>query len=172
MGWMREGNNLRGLQDFCNDLPENIDMVEVGTFEGDSAKIFLDSGKVRSLLCVDPYMDGVENYPLALQQAEMNFKSQVLEKYSNVAHMRTTSEEAAQRFMMNDIKFDLVYIDADHSQAAVSKDLSLWVPLVRKGGIIAGHDYDHAHPGVMIAVDEILGVPVRRYADMTWMHRV
>jgi hypothetical protein len=35
------------------DLPEGITMIEVGCFRGDSAKLFLESGKVKKLYAVD-----------------------------------------------------------------------------------------------------------------------
>jgi predicted O-methyltransferase YrrM len=38
-------------------------------------------------------------------------------------------------------KFDLVFIDADHSEEAVSKDIKNYLPLLRnKNSILAGHD--------------------------------
>jgi hypothetical protein len=37
--------------------------------------------------------------------------------------------------------FDMVYIDADHTESAVYADLCAWFPKVRAGGVLAGHDY-------------------------------
>jgi hypothetical protein len=37
--------------------------------------------------------------------------------------------------------FDFVYIDADHTESAVAADLRVWWPRVRRGGVLAGHDY-------------------------------
>jgi len=39
------------------------------------------------------------------------------------------------------LAIDLLFIDADHSYRAVSTDWKDWSPFVRKGGIIAFHDY-------------------------------
>jgi len=44
-------------------------------------------------------------------------------------------------------------IDADHTYEAVKKDIELWKPLIRKGGILSGHDYGMYHE-VNKAVDE------------------
>jgi predicted O-methyltransferase YrrM len=38
--------------------------------------------------------------------------------------------------------FDFVYIDGDHSEAAVIADLMAWGPKVRKGGVLSGHDWN------------------------------
>jgi predicted O-methyltransferase YrrM len=47
---------------------------------------------------------------------------------------------------------DFLYIDADHTYAAVLADLDAWVPHVKPGGLIAGDDYGNvAFPGVRMA---------------------
>ena len=38
-------------------------------------------------------------------------------------------------------KVDMVWIDANHEFAAVRDDILGWMPHVRKGGLICGHDY-------------------------------
>jgi predicted O-methyltransferase YrrM len=49
------------------------------------------------------------------------------------------SVEAAKQF--EDGYFDFIYIDANHTYEGVTADLESWYPKVRKGGMIAGHDY-------------------------------
>ena len=77
--------------------------------------------------------------------------------------LKMDSEEAAGLFTNKFMKkeyFDFVYIDADHAYSAVKKDIELWLPLIKKDGLIGGHDYgfpDEAvrYGGVQKAVDEI-----------------
>jgi hypothetical protein len=59
--------------------------------------------------------------------------------YLNIDIIVDFSVEAAKQF--EDGYFDFVYIDADHSYKGVTEDLEAWYPKVRKGGMIAGHDY-------------------------------
>ena len=55
-----------------------------------------------------------------------------------------------------DESFDLVFIDADHSEAAVRRDIAAWLPKIRMGGVISGHDYGgDRHPGVERAVNDL-----------------
>ena len=68
------------------------------------------------------------------------------------AHRMTTNEAAG---LFKDESLDAVFIDADHSYEAVKMDIQNWMPKVRKGGILAGHDYNSAWPGVIKAVNEI-----------------
>ena len=62
------------------------------------------------------------------------------------------SAEVAKRYQ--DASLDCVFIDADHSYAAVARDIDAWLPKVRAGGIIAGHDFCSTFPGVIEAVTE------------------
>ena len=53
--------------------------------------------------------------------------------------VRRFSVEAA-RDVPNE-SLDFVYIDANHEFSHVVADLTAWVPKVRRGGIVSGHDY-------------------------------
>jgi len=83
--------------------------------------------------------------------------------YPQFRIMRMSSEEAAQLFpkrFFPDGYFDFVYIDADHTYDMVKKDIQLWLPLVKKGGMMGGHDYGFPdevcrYGGVQKAVDEM-----------------
>lgn len=57
----------------------------------------------------------------------------------NCTPIKKFSTEAAKSF--DDGIFDFVYIDANHDFSHVAEDIAAWSPKVRKGGIIAGHDY-------------------------------
>jgi len=65
----------------------------------------------------------------------------------------TVGSEEGSKLTPNNL--DIVFIDADHSYDAVRKDIDLWLPKIREGGILAGHDYiDYIEYGVKKAVDE------------------
>jgi SAM-dependent methyltransferase len=58
-----------------------------------------------------------------------------------------------------DCSLDAVFIDADHTYNSVSKDIDAWLPKVKIGGVIAGHDYTNYNLngiefGVIKAVNE------------------
>lgn len=87
--------------------------------------------------------------------------------------IRATSRRAAQLFADGEI--DLVFIDACHDYAAVAEDIATWLPKVRPGGIIAGHDYNReVWPGVVQAVDEAFANwPIAvAVAGSVWMTKV
>lgn len=53
-----------------------------------------------------------------------------------------------------DRSLDLVFVDGSHAEKDVLEDCDVWLPKIRPGGTIAGHDYGHGQiPGVKLAVD-------------------
>jgi len=74
-----------------------------------------------------------------------------------VVFMRMDSVSAAR--YIADGSLDLVYIDADHLYDGVKHDIICWLPKVRIGGIICGHDYDltGGFTGLIEAVHEMCG---------------
>jgi hypothetical protein len=68
--------------------------------------------------------------------------------------VRKSSEDAVKDY--KDESLDFVFIDAGHEYEDVIKDINYWLPKVKKGGILAGHDYSQDSPGVMRAVHELL----------------
>ena len=69
-----------------------------------------------------------------------------------------------------DASLALVYIDADHRYECVAADIEAWLPKVRKGGCLAGHDYNTAE-GVRRAVKDVLGSQAAPYPPNSWILR-
>jgi predicted O-methyltransferase YrrM len=68
-----------------------------------------------------------------------------------------------------DASVDLVFIDARHEYEPCLADIRAWLPKVRPGGIIAGHDYSWAvFPGVIQAVEEVFGDGKRTICGVVW----
>lgn len=110
-----------------------------------------------------------------LEYFRMNIKDA---RADNVNILCMESGEAAK--IVKDEFFDIFFIDADHLYESVKRDIELWVPKVKKGGVICGHDfqkhldeyhydlrmfwplpqmpknsaYPYVHPGVISAVCE------------------
>lgn len=52
---------------------------------------------------------------------------------------------------------DLVYLDGNHEYESVKEDIAIWLPKIKPGGVIAGHDFNTLCPGVIQAVQEEFG---------------
>lgn len=66
-----------------------------------------------------------------------------------------------------DLRAYFVFIDGSHGYEDVLDDIVCWKSIVRRGGIIAGHDYDQ--PDVKRAVDAILGDVEVFKGDAQWI---
>lgn len=74
---------------------------------------------------------------------------------------------------LSGVKLDSVFIDADHHYAECIADIEAWSSLVRPGGIVCGHDYWPAHPGVMDAVNRFFGEDFSVFANTRiWYSRI
>jgi hypothetical protein len=85
--------------------------------------------------------------------------------------MRMTSEEAVKQ--IKDGSLDYCFLDGDHSYAGVKLDIKLWLPKIKIGGWIGGHDYKHeSRPdlnGVDRAVQESFPLEkIQEDANHTW----
>lgn len=68
-----------------------------------------------------------------------NYAVERTSPYPNCTLIRKTSVEAANDFPKRSL--DFVYIDANHAFGYIAMDLMKWADKVKKGGVIAGHDY-------------------------------
>ncbi len=73
----------------------------------------------------------------------------------NVSILNMDSESASK--LIEGRPFDVFFIDADHRYEYIKRDIGLWLPKVKKGGILCGHDYSTPHPGIIKAVYETFG---------------
>ena len=68
-------------------------------------------------------------------------------------------EGSSDDFVDLDIKFDFIFIDADHRYSQVKRDIENYYPKVSPGGILAGHDYNsYIHDERYIEYDYVDGI--------------
>jgi len=135
--------------------------VEVGVAFGGHSEAILEKTKVEQLIGVDRYLHR-PNYADPMNLPQPAFDALYDRTQSRLKHFgdrfalrREDSLDAAQAFQ--DRQIDFVYLDADHSEEGVFADLCAWVPKVRIGGVIAGHDYGHRDfAGVQRAIDSYM----------------
>jgi hypothetical protein len=65
---------------------------------------------------------------------------------------------------------DFVYIDALHTYDDTSELLRAYLPKIRPGGVLGGHDYSDDYPDVRRAVHDVLGSDVKiSRQSFTWI---
>jgi predicted O-methyltransferase YrrM len=159
----RQGTaNRQGLLDLCAALPVCGTAIEVGSYAGESAEIFLQSGKVAHITCVDPFFD---------EDVEREFDRRMAAFPGRVTKIKALSM-AALEGLLRCAQYDFIYIDARHDYPSASWDIRHWQMLLRPGGYIGGHDYTEKQPGVVRAVNEEFGQPWRVFQDGSWLCRI
>ena len=141
---------------------QKLVIAEVGSFTGASSLAL--ANYAERLYCIDTWTggddpaDGINEI-----YARKGSRGVTLAFLSNVDHytkngvikpIKCTSLEAATDLANCRSGLDMVFLDACHDCEHVRDDIAAWKPLVRKGGILAGHDYGDLFPGVKQAVEE------------------
>jgi hypothetical protein len=147
-------------------------VVEIGVWEGGFAATLLSTLQPRELHLIDPWPENalISSGDQDGRNVKTFFGKELFSKVYNrflqfieegrVIIHRGYSPEALDYFA--DGSVDLVYIDGDHSYEAVKRDMDRSWPLLREGGVLAGHDLctnwaraDRSYDfGIRQAVDE------------------
>jgi len=119
--------------------------VEVGVKAGAFSEHILKHWEGGKLFSIDAWQERDDYLDLAnvsQDEQEHMYKSVLmrLKPFGNrVTVKRDTSPGVASDFL--DGILDFVYLDAAHDYESVMADIEAWLPKVRKGGVIAGHDF-------------------------------
>ena len=121
--------------------------AEIGVQNGLYSEILLDKWKGSCLISIDAWrhFEDSEYIDIANYTNEQHLDLYAdatlkLRKFGERSIIwRMTSEEAAKIMPKNTL--DFCYIDAVHSYDGVVQDLELWIPKIKEGGIICGHDF-------------------------------
>jgi predicted O-methyltransferase YrrM len=159
--------------DFLAGLMQELGLktfVEVGAKEGRTTGHILKTIPDSTAIAIDPWManpaeqngdvkrETYEKWDFAKIEAE--FWANVGDAKDRCRMLRRTSLDAAEAMKRGEEEegakhdIDIVFIDALHDYESVKADIAAWLPLVRSGGVLAGHDFNHKWPGVERAVAE------------------
>lgn len=149
-------------------------IAEVGSWKGRSTNAFATGNKDGKVFCIDTWAGSEDlrddtNWMAKREDVYAVFCENT-KQFTNITPIRKTSVEAAVDFEDNSL--DLVFIDAGHTYKDVVSDIDAWLPKVKKGGIISGHDYmPNTWQEVIEAVNDKLGAPDELH-DTVWVKYV
>jgi len=158
-------------------MPGKIVLAEVGVLDGRLSQVLLNYRADLYLYMVDmwdvPYARYAESESqAAVMTADSTRKTR---RHAELATCFALDRRAIRQGLsvevaktLEDGSLDAVFIDADHTDAGVTEDLEAWVPKVKRGGLIAGHDYGDGQWGVTAAVDRFFPERVETGADRVW----
>jgi predicted O-methyltransferase YrrM len=90
-----------------------------------------------------------------LQDFLKNLDKEISEGLVQAIFMDGDEAREAVKNCLNGIRADFCWIDGDHKYEDVVADIKAYLPLMKPGGVFAGHDYEKSFPDVMRAVEEL-----------------
>lgn len=142
---------------------DGFKFVEVGSWKGRSAAFMcveiFNSGKKIQFDCVDVWTGLGEPGEYESDQSVVQntlydeFTENMKPVHGLYNPIKDLSYKAASLY--DDKSIDFVFIDAGHAYSEIRKDIVSWLPKVKPGGYIGGHDYASKH-GVRRAVNELI----------------
>lgn len=146
------------------DEQQKLQIVEIGVYEGASSCFWSDfylNNTDSRLISIDPFTGSEEHlkepekYP-GLSKLEVTAreniaksdnagKVEIIKGYSHLIYPHLFYRYGEDPWI------DVLYIDGAHDSISVARDITLYVPMVKPGGVVFFDDY--AHPDVKRAVD-------------------
>lgn len=141
-GWFHDGD-IKQYRLLAEQVPDGGNIAELGVWKGRSLCSIADIIKRKKLkvYAIDTFKGTRGDRLVQLSSPQENIREQFEENIKRfgieLEILAMTTNEAAVKL---DMKFDLIFIDSDHSFGVFKQDLDNWLPKCK--GIIAGHDYE------------------------------
>lgn len=140
LGWI--GDETTRLFDIAieNAPVSGAVFVEIGTYRGKSSICMYDkiqeSGKDITLYTID-------NWSLTLphDQPEDNNRDIFIENRGTRSINLIDDDSIYAADLFTDESIDFLFIDANHYYSEFQQELNAWLPKIKSGSIISGHDY-------------------------------
>ena len=147
--------------DAIKNANDDDHFVEIGVWKGGSTafmgvEIVNSSKKIKydAIDCFSATVDLGQESADIYEETKDNLK--ILTDLGVVNLIKSYSLDAVSNYEDNSLS--LVFIDGSHTYEDVKADLLAWLPKVKSGGMLAGHDYGSTyHVGIYPAVGEVLG---------------
>ena len=137
---------MKTRNEFADYLTENNYKIgiEIGSYKGLYSKYLLDNWE-GYLYLVEVWKKLPDSEYVDISNQE-NPKEVIGEVFDNLMGYedRTTlirAESNTASYLFKDEFFDFIYIDANHKYSYVMRDLKIWYPKLKSGGVLAGHDW-------------------------------
>jgi hypothetical protein len=166
---------------FVDIIKDNGTIVEIGSYKGQStvymAVEIANSNKNICFYAIDNWegSDEITNKlsPYYNKNIDLLFDTYLcniepVKQY--IKNIRADSVESAKFFENKSV--DIVFIDACHEYSCLKQDIEVWMPKIKNGGILAGHDYNNGWSGVNLAVDEIFGKKNIQTQEYCWIYNI
>lgn len=168
----------RFYSQIVNEAKDLYHFVEVGAWKGKSsvymAVEIANSNKKIKFDCVDTWKGDLDitssfNEPLLAIPDGLykHFLSNIEPVKDYITPVKNTSVDASKLYKDSSLNF--VFIDGAHDYDSVSTDITHWLPKIKKGGILAGHDFSHSP--VKQALSDTIKTGFIDYGEDVWVYK-
>ena len=133
-------NNLDYFFKKKNLYNQEINALEIGSYEGNSSFFFLKYFSNLNLTCVDTFGGSDELKNFDFKNVYENFKFNTKDFEKRITVYKLTSDEFFKNYK-NNIDFDLIYIDGSHYSKDVYNDAINSLKVLKKNGYIIFDDF-------------------------------
>jgi predicted O-methyltransferase YrrM len=127
-------------------LENKLNCLEIGSHQGQSATFILKkilNHPESKLICCDPWFT---SHWLNLRPSSLSYEDVFdynIQNNPKIIKFRGTNEDLFNDDLFKKNKFDLIYIDDDHTDKSVKLDIENCVPQLKEGGLIIFDDYNY-----------------------------
>jgi hypothetical protein len=155
---IRAPYEYHALYNLAKSVPENGSILEIGTAWGGTSALMSRANPTAKIETWDPF---VLNNTEWTKKWEVHYNRpwsyestlDFLKGFPNITVNKGSSPRDIDVSTWNYNSLDMVFEDADHAYLPTLLNLFFLIPYVKKGGIVAGHDYSTGFPGVVDAVN-------------------
>lgn len=168
-------NVINGLIDLCKAIPdcENKSMLEIGSFIGVSTEVFALHFKHVTAVDVWGIDSTYHEADWCMKSSGMTwpqvktFCAERLAPYNSTL-IQEYSTVASKTFP--DKSFDFIYIDGLHGM--VHEDIVHWMPKVKDGGFLGGHDYNQVEQHIRKHLPEFDLKSLKKFSETSWLKQM
>src|SRR5690606_321584 len=126
--------------------------AEVGVWRGECSDYLLGMLPNLTLYMVDrwrpadpgdPYHESGDSKAVTTQDEhdEARREAEAVARTHDPRGLILALDSIAASRIIDEGSLDFVFLDGDHTRAGVEADIAAWLPKVKSGGVLAGHDY-------------------------------
>jgi SAM-dependent methyltransferase len=119
---------------------KSINILEIGSFEGQSTLFFLKKFKNSKISCVDPWINYDQNTQYKFENIENQFDKNISTYKDRVIKFKMFSDQFFDQKLNNDM-YDIIYVDGDHHFKSVYKDLINSFEVLKVNGLMIIDDF-------------------------------